>query len=60
MASQADQLAVAVRSPIAAQEEEHDGGVELLGECPGVAALVEQCEIGNLHASASVGPGRER
>jgi hypothetical protein len=42
---QADQLAVAIRSPIAAQEDQHHGGVEILGKPPWFSFLIDEREI---------------
>jgi len=43
---QADQLAVAVRSPIAAQEDQHRGGVKVIRKPPRLCFLVGEGEIG--------------
>jgi len=42
----ADQLAVAVRSPISAQEEQHHAMTAVIREGPRFAGLVEQREVG--------------
>lgn len=47
----ADQLAVAVRSPIAPQEEEHDGVAAMIGERPGLSCLVGEREVPYSHAA---------
>lgn len=44
---QADQLAVAVRSPVAAQEDEERRSVEVVGQPPRTAGLIEDGEVGN-------------
>lgn len=38
---QADQLAVAIRSPIATEEDEQRSAVELIGELPRTAGLID-------------------
>lgn len=47
----ADQLAVAIRSPIAAQEEKHDGVAAMIGEGPGLSGLVDEREVRCNHAA---------
>ncbi len=47
----ADQLAVAIRSPIAAQEEKHDGVAAMIGEGPGLSCLVDEGEVRCSHAA---------
>jgi hypothetical protein len=56
---QADQLAVAVRSPVATQEDQECGGVEMIGQGPGFPGLIDQSEVGGHVAtivSLTVGP----
>ncbi len=43
---QADQLAVAIGSPIATQEYQHRRGVEVIGKSPWFLGLIDQSEIG--------------
>ena len=45
LASAADQLPVAVGSPVPAQEQQHDRISEMIGEAPAFAALVSECEV---------------
>jgi hypothetical protein len=42
---QADQLAVAIRSPVAAEEYQQGGGVKLIGESPGPIGLIGQADV---------------
>ena len=51
---QTDQLSVAVRSPIAPQEDDHLRGVEVGRKVPVPPGLVEKCEIRRLHESLPV------
>ena len=48
---QADQLAVAIRSPVSAQEDQQRGGIELIGECPGLAGLIGESNVGDHHST---------
>ena len=51
---QADQLAVAVRSPIASQKHQHCGRVEVRRKTPWSAGLVRQAEVGEHHLTITV------
>ena len=44
---QADRLAVAVRSPIASEEDEEGAGVEVVGEGPRTSGLIDERVIGD-------------
>jgi hypothetical protein len=52
---QADQLAVAIRSPVAAQEHEHCRRVQMIRERPGPACLIGDGEVGSLHRISLAG-----
>ena len=45
----ADQLAVAIRSPVAAEEQEHDGGAPMVAERPRHPALIDEGEVWSSH-----------
>ena len=45
----ADQLAVAIWSPIASEEKQNHGIGPMVGQGPGLAGLVEQGEVGCCH-----------
>ena len=46
---QTDQLAIAVGSPIAAQEHQQHPGIQMISQPPGQPGLILQGEIGNRH-----------
>ena len=50
---QADQLAVAVRSPVSAQEDDGYGGIQVVRQGPGITRLIDQREVG-VHTRSSV------
>jgi hypothetical protein len=53
---QADQLAVAIRSPIAAQEDQHRRGVEVIGKPPRPSFLVGERETGQHQLTIAKAP----
>lgn len=52
--SQADQLAVAIGSPIAPHEHENRRRIEMVGEVPRMTRRIGQREVGRLHCSSSI------
>ena len=42
---QADQLAVAIRSPVPAEEDQQRGGVKVIREIPGLPGLIGQLNV---------------
>ena len=49
---QADQLAVAVRSPITAEKDKYGRGIEMIEEGPRLRFLVDGGEVGNGHVGS--------
>ncbi len=52
--SQADQLTMAIRSPVAPQEEQDDSRPSIRRQRPGLPRLVLECEIGSRRHEASL------
>ena len=46
---QADQLAVAIRSPITAKKQENGCGIEVIEESPWLSRLIDNGEVGDGH-----------
>ena len=50
----ADQLTIAVRSPIPSEEEQYHRVAAVISQGPGFATLIEQCEIGRFRHPSSI------
>jgi hypothetical protein len=53
---QADQLAVAIRSPVAAEEDQQGSGIKMIGKNPGLPGLIGQPYVGG-HVSTLIPKG---